>query len=307
LIDGPRQRADAREQRLDVRAFIHDESLDALSTDFDRAALLAARSATYVLHQHISYTYSRPIRSLSQRLVVVPKHQHFDQRRIADTLRVEHAEVGDSRRHTDHFHNSVVRVQIPVVRERVEFRVRAVLHRERCDRTEKVAWTSSTTPLTAPDEALRDAAATLRHADVRDTVTAMSSHIHNAFEYSHDVTSIRTAAAEAWRLRRGVCQDMAHVMLAMCAALGLPARYVSGHMVGDGASHAWVEVYDATRQEVLAIDPTHDRFTDLRYITTATGRDYRDVAPTSGTYASAGAHGTLSVRKTIRIAGLDGA
>ena len=50
-----------------------------------------------------------------------------------------------------------------------------------------------------------------------------------------------------------------------------------------------------------------DRFTDLRYITTATGRDYRDVAPTSGTYASLGARGTLSVRKTIRIATLDGA
>jgi transglutaminase-like putative cysteine protease len=98
---------------------------------------------------------------------------------------------------------------------------------------------------------------------------------------------------------------MAHVMLAMCAALDLPARYVSGHMVGDGASHAWVEVYDDSRRQILAIDPTHDRFTDLRYITTATGRDYRDVAPTSGTYASTGARCTLSVRKTIRVASLD--
>ncbi|HEX3089444.1 MAG TPA: transglutaminase family protein [Ilumatobacteraceae bacterium] len=278
-----------------------------MSTDFDRGALLAARSATYVLHQDIADTYSRPIRSLSQRLVVVPKHLHYDQQRIADTIRVEHAEVGGSRRHTDRFHNSVIRVDIPVVHERVEFRVRAVLRRELGDCIDSVAWAPSTTPLTEPDEALRDTAATLRHASVRDTVTAMSSCIRNAFEYSHDVTSIRTTAAEAWQLRRGVCQDMAHVMLAMCAALDLPARYVSGHMVGDGASHAWVEVYDAAHREVLAIDPTHDRFTDLRYITTATGRDYRDVAPTSGTYASLGARGTLSVRKTIRIATLDGA
>lgn len=289
-----------------MRAFIHDETLETLSTDVDRGALLAARGATYVLHQDIAYTYSRPIRGLSQRLVVMPKHQHYDQQRIADTIRVEHAEVGDSRRHTDRFHNSVIRVELPLVRERVEFRVRAVLRRELGDRAHSVAWTPSTTPLTEPDEALRDAAATLRHTDVRDTVTAMSSHIRNSFEYSHDVTSIRTTAAEAWKLKRGVCQDMAHVMLAMCAALDLPARYVSGHMVGDGASHAWVEVYDAMRHEVLAIDPTHDRFTDLRYITTATGRDYRDVAPTSGTYASLGARGTLSVRKTIRIATLDG-
>ena len=133
----------------------------------------------------------------------------------------------------------------------------------------------------------------------------MSSHIRGAFEYSHDVTSVRTTAAEAWQLRRGVCQDMAHVMLSMCAALDIPARYVSGHLVGDGASHAWVEVYDRTRHEVLAGDPTHDRPTDLRYITTATGRDYRDVAPTSGTYAPSGAQGTLSVRKTIRVASID--
>jgi transglutaminase-like putative cysteine protease len=284
---------------------MHDESLEALSTDYDREALLAARSATYVLHQDIAYTYSCPIRSLSQRLVVVPKHRHHDQRRIADTVRVEHAEAAGSRRHTDRFRNSVIRLQIPVVRERVEFRVRAVLRRELGERADEVGWSSSTTPLTEPDEALRDAAATLRHADVGDTVTALSSHIRGAFEYSHDVTSIRTSAAEAWQLRRGVCQDMAHVMLAMCAALDLPARYVSGHMVGDGASHAWVEVYDESRREVIAIDPTHDRLTDLRYITTATGRDYLDVAPTSGTYASPGARGTLSVRKRIRVASLD--
>jgi transglutaminase-like putative cysteine protease len=288
-----------------VRAFLHDEALETLSTGYDRGALLAARSATYVLHQDIGYTYSRPIRSLSQRLVVVPKHHHYDQRRIAHTVRVEHAEAAGARRHTDRFRNSVIRLQIPVVRERVEFRVRAVLHRELGHRTDSVGWKSSTTPLTTPDEALRDAAETVRHADVGDTVSAMSSHIRNAFEFTHDVTSIRTTAAEAWQLRRGVCQDMAHVMLAMCAALDLPARYVSGHMVGDGASHAWVEVYDDSRHEVIAIDPTHDRFTDLRYITTATGRDYLDVAPTSGTYASPGARGTLSVRKTIRVASLD--
>ena len=284
---------------------MHDELLETLSADYDRAALLAARSAAYVIQQDITYTYSRPIRSLSQRLVVLPKHRHHDQRRIADSLRVEHAEAAGRRRHIDQFRNSVVRVQIPVVDERVEFRMRAVLRRERGTRTDSVAWEPAMTPLTAPDESLRDAAATLRQGSIGDTVTAISSHINAAFQYSHDETSIRTTAAEAWRLRRGVCQDMAHVMLAMCIALDIPARYVSGHMVGDGASHAWVEVYDAARQQVLAIDPTHDRFTDLRYLTTATGRDYRDVAPTSGTYASPGARGTLSVRKTIRVASLD--
>jgi transglutaminase-like putative cysteine protease len=299
------RRLDPGEQRPDVRAFMHDQSLDTLPPDYDRAALLAARSATYVLHQDIAYTYSHPIRSLSQRLVVLPKRCHADQRRIADTIRVEHAEPAGRRRHVDRFRNSVVRLQIPVVNERVEFRMRAVLRRGHVVRPEIVGWPSMTTPLTAPDEALRDAASALRQACVGDTVRAMSTHIRGAFEYAHGVTTVRTTAAEAWQHRRGVCQDTAHVMLAMCGALGIPARYVSGHMVGDGASHAWVEVYDASRHDVLAIDPTHDRVTDLRYLTTATGRDYRDVAPTSGTYAPSGATGRLSVRKTIRIASID--
>ena len=94
-------------------------------------------------------------------------------------------------------------------------------------------------------------------------------------------------------------------MIAMCTSLGISSRYVSGHLVGDGASHAWTEVFDPARQAVVAIDPTHRRRTDLRYITTATGRDYRDVAPTSGTYTGHGSRGTLRMRKIIRLAEVD--
>jgi len=87
----------------------------------------------------------------------------------------------------------------------------------------------------------------------------------------------------------------------MCSTLGICSRYVSGHLVGDGASHAWTEVFDPDRQVVVAIDPTHRRRTDLRYITTATGRDYSDVAPTRGTYTGRGSHGTLRVDKVVRL------
>jgi transglutaminase-like putative cysteine protease len=161
------------------------------------------------------------------------------------------------------------------------------------------------TPLTAPDDAIREAAAQLRGtADVADVAESVADFIHRSFEYGHDVTSVRTTAAEAWQVRQGVCQDMAHVMIAMCTSLGVASRYVSGHLVGDGASHAWVEVFDHARQNVLAIDPTHGRRTDLRYVTTAAGRDYRDVAPTAGTYISHGGSGRLTVRKRIRLAEL---
>ncbi|MCU1359126.1 MAG: transglutaminase protein, partial [Ilumatobacteraceae bacterium] len=137
--------------------------------------------------------------------------------------------------------------------------------------------------------------------DTAHTAEAIAEFVHRSFQYRHDVTSVRTTAAQAWQIGQGVCQDMAHVMIAMCTSLGISSRYVSGHLVGDGASHAWVEVFDAGRRQVVALDPTHARRTDFRYITTATGRDYRDVAPTTGTFVGPGANGQLTVRKKIRV------
>ena len=98
-----------------------------------------------------------------------------------------------------------------------------------------------------------------------------------------------------------MCQDYAHLMLAACRLVGLPARYVSGHLVGEGASHAWVEVLrphddDPNTWVAEAWDPTHCRRTDDSYITIATGRDYSDVAPMSGTFDGR-ARGKLTVTK----------
>ena len=270
---------------------------------YDREALAGARTATYVLHQDVSYQYSRPVRDLQQRLVLLPKRRHLDQTRIADRFRTKVGDDSVVRRRTDRFDNCVVHVRIPEIAERVAFSVRAILQRSavtnvvvpRFDR-------AGTTRLTSPDPSIAAAVDRFRGAgDVTETIDAVADLVHHSIAYCHDVTSVRTTAGEAWQFRRGVCQDMAHVMLAMCASLGIDARYVSGHLVGDGASHAWVEALDAQRGEVVAVDPTHNRRTDLRYVTTATGRDYGDVAPTSGTYTSVASIGTLDVRKTIRL------
>jgi transglutaminase-like putative cysteine protease len=118
--------------------------------------------------------------------------------------------------------------------------------------------------------------------------------------YELGPTGVRTTAAEAWSLQRGVCQDMAHVMIAMCRTQGIAARYVSGHLLGEGASHAWVEARDPCTGRTVAYDPTHARQADLRYVTVAVGRDYRDVAPTAGSYLG-GPPGRLSVRKQVAI------
>ena len=291
--------------RRGVERFLHDELLESLSGDYDRDALLGATRAVYVLHQDVRYEYTRPVTDLRQRLVILPRARHGDQRRLGHRVRVHNDGETLLNVRVDEFGNTVLHAKAPSVARAIEFQTRVVLRREGSS-IASTKWHANAqvpTTLTRPDDAIRDAAASLGPVrDVFATADAMSDMIRSAFEYRHGVTGVRTSAADAWQLRAGVCQDMAHVMIAMCSSLGIRARYVSGHLVGDGASHAWVEVLDATSGESVAIDPTHRRRTDLRYITTATGRDYRDVAPTSGTYQGAGSRGTLRVRKSIRLA-----
>ncbi len=87
-------------------------------------------------------------------------------------------------------------------------------------------------------------------------------------------------------LRRGVCQDFTHVMLAACRSQGLAARYVSGYLYNNGhtaASHAWVDVY-LPGQGWASLDPTHNRAQTEQYVRVAIGRDYADVPPTRGVF-----------------------
>ena len=104
---------------------------------------------------------------------------------------------------------------------------------------------------------------------------------------------------------QGVCQDYAHLMIVLCRLCGLPARYVSGHMLGEGGTHAWVEVLlpMAERPELAIVepfDPTNRRRTGFDYLTIAAGRDYYDVAPTSGIFRAA-YRGQLTTQKRVSL------
>jgi transglutaminase-like putative cysteine protease len=100
---------------------------------------------------------------------------------------------------------------------------------------------------------------------------------------------------EAFALKMGVCQDFTHVMIGMCRAIGIPARYVSGYLysgshgslVGAQASHAWCEVY-LPHGGWVGFDPTNATLADSRYVKVAVGRDYDDVTPIQGTYHGSG-------------------
>ena len=115
-----------------------------------------------------------------------------------------------------------------------------------------------------------------------DIASALSQTIHARLKYETGVTGVDTTAAEAFAFGRGVCQDFSQVLVAACRSLGIPARYVNGLMVGEGATHAWVEVHDGKRWRGL--DPTNDRVVDDGYITFCHGRDFRDIPIERGVF-----------------------
>jgi transglutaminase-like putative cysteine protease len=204
----------------------------------------------------------------------------------------------------------VTRSRVPLVRDTVEFVVDAVVERVGPGTDALVPATALTdsrllrpTRLTAADAAIRRLAATMADQDKLATADRFCAYVHEALRYAYGVTSVATTAAEALAGGRGVCQDAAHVMIALCRAIGLPARYVSGHLLGEGGTHAWVEVIvaDAGAARAVALDPCNGCRVGANYLTVATGRDYTDVAPTSGTYAGT-ARGSLTATKQVDIA-----
>ncbi len=133
----------------------------------------------------------------------------------------------------------------------------------------------------------------------------LMARIHRDFAYQLQATDASTPALQSLALRRGVCQDFAHVMIGCLRSLGLPARYVSGYLltepppgqprlVGADASHAWASVYlpgeDGRPGQWADLDPTNDRAPGEDYVTLAIGRDYADVSPVRGVIHGGGHH-----------------
>ena len=156
------------------------------------------------------------------------------------------------------------------------------------------------------DELLAFARATApADADVATTAQALSSAIYASCDYQAGSTDISTTADAVLAGRRGVCQDFAHLLIALCRGLGMPARYVSGYLYDADqpadailASHAWAEVFLDGRGW-LGLDPTHNRVISSLYTRVALGRDYADAAPVRGIYQGETKE-TLEVRVRMR-------
>lgn len=103
-------------------------------------------------------------------------------------------------------------------------------------------------------------------------------------EYSPGKTTTSTTAAEAFSLRQGVCQDYAHILIAFYRALHIPAIYIAGYMLGEGASHAWVCAMNPATKKWYEIDPTNNKWVDNDYISVAIGADASDCVMNRGIF-----------------------
>ena len=115
-----------------------------------------------------------------------------------------------------------------------------------------------------------------------DRALAIRKAVHEAFSYQPGATSAHESGEDAFARKQGVCQDYAHVMLSLLRLGGIPARYVTGMLVGEGASHAWVEALCGAWW--YGFDPTNDLLVDDSYIRVSCGRDSADCAIIRGTF-----------------------
>jgi transglutaminase-like putative cysteine protease len=148
-----------------------------------------------------------------------------------------------------------------------------------------------------------------RRGNPLELLTELNEAIYNRFAYVPNSTKVDSPIEEALETRQGVCQDFAHIMIALVRRLHIPCRYVSGYMFHrddeeeekdrsvEGASHAWVEAL-VPSLGWIAFDPTNNLVGGDRHIRVAIGRDYTDVPPTRGVYKGE-AQSELSVAVTV--------
>jgi transglutaminase-like putative cysteine protease len=143
-----------------------------------------------------------------------------------------------------------------------------------------------------------------RGSDPLVTIRELTEEIYTRFEYNPQSTRVDSPIDDALEARSGVCQDFAHIMIALVRGLGMPCRYVSGYLFQEsedhvrsaaGATHAWVEVL-TPELGWIGFDPTNNLIAGERHIRVAIGRDYADVPPTRGVYK-----GVSAVRSELAV------
>jgi transglutaminase-like putative cysteine protease len=270
---------------------------------------------------HITlFEYASPVTDSVNTLHLEPRTFPF-QRTISSTIRI--LPTTRVRRFSDLFQNITHHFEIPKPHQKLEVQSRLRVHNLPLVLPER-SMIATKDDLADPSTRertwsyLQDSLLVTHHSEIwrlaidltdgiqslHERAMAFMNWIHRHFRYQPGATMVNTRLEQVFAIRAGVCQDFTHVMIALCRAVALPARYASGYiyngptdlLVGAQASHAWCEVY-LPFVGWIGYDPTNDNLADERYVKVAVGRDYDDVAPVKGAY-----RGTSHCAMTVRVA-----
>jgi transglutaminase-like putative cysteine protease len=260
--------------------------------------------------EHVTtYTYDRPVRGVVQSHRLTPA-DHEGQRvlswdvTVTDGLRGGGFRDGAGDWVQGWTVNGPVSAIAVTVRGLVETADTTGILRGHKEKVPPMAWLTAT-PATRADAAIAELATKARAAgDALAVAHAMTEAVAGAIKWTRGATRAHTTAAEALALGEGVCQDHAHVLIAMARAAGYPARYVAGYVMMDegpaaqDAAHAWAEVW-VDGLGWVGFDPANSCCPDARYIRLGSGMDAQEAAPIRGTTRGGAGEEKMDVSVTI--------
>jgi transglutaminase-like putative cysteine protease len=135
-------------------------------------------------------------------------------------------------------------------------------------------------------------------------IVSLFAAVKSRLAYEKQMTTAQTSVSDALQIGRGVCQDFAHLCLAACRGLGVPARYVSGYISqpGELETHAWCQIWANSEIGWVDIDPTYSKLVEQDHVVTAIGRDFSDVAPNRGVWKG---KATEAINVVVRVQKID--
>jgi transglutaminase-like putative cysteine protease len=252
----------------------------------------SVKRSVFFAYQQFQYVYPSAVEELSQRLLVKPRANYGGQRLLDFKLGVEPIPLRTSQAFDD-FDNTLLELEVAHISHWTSFEVMFCIQNTANQpvpvvlrhQIEQFKIASSLTTATTWILEIAKKLKSQSNSELEFAKRA-SDWVSNTMQYKSGLTNVQTTAAQAFELGAGLCQDYSHLFIALCRAVGVAARYVSGHMLGEGGSHAWAEVLiqqDGLFQ-AIGFDPTNARVPNLGYTVVALGRDYNDIPPTSGRF-----------------------
>ncbi len=268
------------------------------------------------------YAYKSPATASFNEARLTPRS---DNRQNVILSRVETVPATRSYRYLDYWGTAVTAFDLHAPHTELEVTASSVVETDKPEPpVEKVTWDElrSEAVLDRFDEVLSPTHYTPRskrlhrvgekiakYNDPHDAVIAAADWVNSELDYVPGTTGVHSSALDALREGKGVCQDFAHLTLAVLRGIGIPARYVSGYLhpqrkapIGetvDGQSHAWIQAWTGGWWN---FDPTNDKEINEQYVSVGVGRDYADVTPLKGIYSGGGSTDLDVVVEITRLA-----